>query len=148
LEGHYRIGYGVRSDILLTMRVDFGVFMKTDSISSKVHVYKEDLMFNLKISLAEALCGFSRTIKMPSGRDFEYVSYDTVKDGDLYVIEGEGIRRCNDSRGNLYIYCEVMPMPPMTPEMKRKIWELMTGTPYSVVKFKLQPNVSKVITST
>jgi DnaJ-class molecular chaperone len=138
------MGSDLRGDVLLTLDLDMGIFIIPKSISNKVRVYDDDLMLELSISLAEALCGFSRIIKMPSGYDFEYISYDVIKDDDLYAIENEGLRRRNGKRGILYIRFKITEMPPMPPEMKRKMWEILTGTPYFKTKFKLQPNVSKV----
>lgn len=71
----------------------------------------DHLFMKKKISLVEALTGFSTTITLLDGRALQIVSKPgvTCKPGSLKVIRGEGFPLPNDpsSRGNLYVEFEV-----------------------------------------
>jgi DnaJ-class molecular chaperone len=106
-----------------------------------------DVLAHMKISLPEALCGFTKVIKLPSGNDFVFESYDTIKDGDLYVIDNEGLYYGGGgggTHGKVYVQVNVESMSPLTPIQRKQLWEILTGKPYTNRKFVLQKNLFKV----
>lgn len=143
-EGNYNVDEGFRYDLIIIITLDMMEFTETKKISHKVRTDKYDLLLTLPISLAEALCGFSRTITLLTGEKLEYTSFNTLKDGDLYVISNEGLPHYDGSKGNIYIYIEVMSMPPLPPNIKRCLWESLTQTPYIERKFTFQPKISRL----
>ncbi|KAH0569492.1 Chaperone protein DnaJ subfamily B [Spironucleus salmonicida] len=63
----------------------------------------DDLMIQLKISLAEALCGFSSEIKTLDGRALHVECNEVIQSGGIKVVHGEGMPKINGGFGDLKI---------------------------------------------
>ena len=69
----------------------------------------DDLAVKVEISLFEALTGFRRTISSLDGREVRFKSdvcsneNKCVSDGDVRVVEGEGMPKGDGSFGNLFV---------------------------------------------
>jgi len=90
-----------------------------------------DLLIDYKLTLVEALCGFSFTIKHLDDRELLVKSEkgDVVKPDDVRVIEGEGMpthKRPFD-KGNLYIHFTIeFPKPnTITPAQMKQLEDIL-----------------------
>ncbi|KAL1956417.1 hypothetical protein VTO42DRAFT_7303 [Malbranchea cinnamomea] len=99
-----------------------------------------DLLAKIQISLAEALCGFSRVVvKHLDGRGIELTHPknpgDVLKPGQVLKIPGEGMpRKRSDARGDLYLTVEVI-FPEnqwANPAVLEKLRELLPGPPPAI----------------
>ena len=71
----------------------------------------DNLIYNMKLTLSEALCGFDKVIKHLDGRDIviSRPMGQTMEPNGLYIIEGEGMPKSKDpySKGDLYVTCDI-----------------------------------------
>lgn len=74
-----------------------------------------DLLYNKKITLGDALCGISFNIKHPNGKDIK-IDMEQVKPKQVKIVPNSGIA----GKGNLIINFEIE-FPDVTPEMKEKL---------------------------
>jgi DnaJ-class molecular chaperone len=73
---------------------------------------KDDLTMTMRLSISEALVGFSKSLKDVDGRLFTVrmpPNKDVIKPGEVRVLHGRGMPKANslDVRGDLYIHYEV-----------------------------------------
>jgi len=105
---------------------------KEDAASSRWHREDDDLIYNHKVNLLEALTGFEFNISTLDGRTLIVKSEpDTVlKPGDIRQVDSEGMPRKNSGglqRGKLYIKFEIeFPKPE---EIKGKAAQLRNILP-------------------
>jgi chaperone protein DnaJ len=68
-----------------------------------------NLIYNMKISLTEALCGFTRRIETLDKRllSFTQLPGEVIQHHDLRVVQGEGMPGQHDHRGDLLIQFQV-----------------------------------------
>jgi len=105
---------------------------KDDAASIKWHREEEDLIYQQKVNLLEALTGFEFNITTLDGRILLVKSEpdSVLKPGDIRQIDGEGMPRKNSGglqRGKLYLKFEIeFPKPE---EMKGKAAQLRTVLP-------------------
>lgn len=121
-------------------------FFRNAVINGKIKIGGTDLLTQINITLAESLCGFTKTIKHIDGRDITFSIKNIIKNGDLYTINGEGMpSKTNHQKGNLHILFDVEFMQSLSFEKRKALWEILTDKPYkeqlftpmqvSIVKF-------------
>lgn len=89
-----------------------------------------DLAIVLQVSLTEAICGVTRTLRHLDGRSLEIASPDpklvgnkVLKSGDVHVLAGEGMPKNREGTefGDLYVQYEVvMPSPQKAQSLSTK----------------------------
>lgn len=87
-----------------------------------------DIIYNKRISLKEALCGFAFDINHPSGKKFAVNNTDNpsiIKPNYRKVVPGHGMRRENNV-GNMIVVFEIVFPDSLTPE---QIGVLTAGLP-------------------
>ncbi|EEB08008.1 DNAJ protein Xdj1 [Schizosaccharomyces japonicus yFS275] len=119
----------VPGDVILVLREkDHNVFERLG----------DDLMATVEISLAEALCGFSRVlITTLDGRALRYTqpAGKILRPGDCIVVSNEGMPkgRYIDVRGDLYLKVDIL-FPPdyfyQQPDVARKLAQLLPRAPH------------------
>lgn len=71
------------------------------------HIFQragDDLKYNIKLSITEALCGFTRTIQ---GIDTQSININIDRcsiPGNFHIVKGHGMPKKNGSRGDLLVY--------------------------------------------
>ncbi len=89
-----------------------------------------NLAIFMKLTLAEALCGFKKEFQFLDGRMMYLEENDVIKDGEIRIVVGEGMPHKNSSykKGNLVIKYEVEFPSNLTYETKEQLHQLLTGT--------------------
>jgi DnaJ-class molecular chaperone len=124
------------SVILIIQELEHPVFKRTDTGDA-------DLAIELKISLAESLCGFKRSIEHLDGRKLAIIETETVHDGELKVIKHEGMPlESNTSlHGNLIVKFVVEFPTSLSKQNKRILYSCLTnGESFDDVDFSLPEN--------
>lgn len=88
-----------------------------------------DLLIELNISLAESLCGFTRTVHHLDGKDI-FIAYDEIiQDNTLHRINGKGvpIRQKPYIYGDLIVKFNIMYPDKLTEEQKNSIYSILTN---------------------
>ena len=71
----------------------------------------DHLIYNMQITLTQALCGFDKVIKHLDGRDVVLSSPmgQVVEPNALYMVHEEGMPKSRDpqTKGDLYVACEI-----------------------------------------
>jgi len=99
----------------------------------------------IQITLAESLCGFEKQIKLPNGVDLSLQFPEIIKDGDIYVVEKNGLpMKHNNGFGKLFVVFKVNMNLTLTPEKKMIIWEILTNTQYPEKNYTMYPGMSKL----
>lgn len=89
------------------------------------------LLFKLKISLAESLCGFDKTINFLNNEKFNVNNKNIVKKSNMFIVFNKGMPRFNTNKyGNLYITIEIIYPTELNIETKKKIWNLLTDSEF------------------
>lgn len=91
----------------------------------------EDLMMKMKITLAESLTGFTKTINFFNNKSLNIVHEKLIKHNDVLKIPKHGMPVLKtDTFGDLYIVFEVEYPDDLTNATKRRLWQLLTNNPY------------------
>lgn len=112
-----------RGNVLLVIQeVPHTVFKRTDTGDA-------DLAIILKLSLAEALCGFKRSVEHVDGRKLAIIEHECTNPGTMKVIKQEGMpQRSNTiARGNLIVKFDVEFPTSLTIENKKTLYSCLTG---------------------
>jgi DnaJ-class molecular chaperone len=103
----------------------------------RIPKYKEnpepkDLKMNLKITLAESLVGFSKTINFVNGKEITIFHENLIKQGDVLIVKNYGmpILENNTSNGHLYIVFDIIYPDKISNNTKKILWQVLTNTPY------------------
>lgn len=103
----------------------------------KEEPHPKDLKTNMKISLAESLVGFNKTIKSLDGKNIPLVHDKIVKHGEVLVLQNCGMPVLENSEttklGNLYIVFEVEYPQTISGNTKKILWQLLQNTPYKEI---------------
>ena len=71
----------------------------------------DHLIFNLQITISQALCGFKKAIKHLDGRDMviKYPMGNVMEPNGLYIVHSEGMPKYGQpsSKGDLYVMCDI-----------------------------------------
>lgn len=96
-----------------------------------------DLLISIEISLAESLCGFTRTIDHLDKKQFNLNYGKIVKHGDILIFPGLGMPSLENNTpatktyGNLFVSITVpYPSEELSSDKKGRLWQLLTDTPY------------------
>lgn len=95
-----------------------------------------DLAINIELSLAEALCGFSRSVRHLDGRILSIIGTDPINHGDIKVIKHEGMPRKSNPmmHGNLLVKFSVK----LPSEFDRQtVYHSLTGESLDDVDFSV-----------
>jgi len=120
---------------------------KDDAASSKYHREEEDLIYQQKVNLLEALTGFEFNVTTLDGRFLSVKSEpDTVlKPGDIRQVDNEGMPKKNSGglhRGKLYIKFEIE--FPTSNEIKGKSAQLKNILPAAPTPMHMSGDVEEV----
>ena len=127
-----------RGDIIITINEKKHEFFER---GFGVHGLKNpdpaDLLYKMTITLAESLCGFAKRITHVSGADTRIRHSKCTRNGDIIVVPKQGMPRYNkeDELGDLYVLIDVE-KGELSADIKSKIWQMLTNTPYHPVKDK------------
>mmetsp|Transcript_18429 Transcript_18429/g.37599 ORF Transcript_18429/g.37599 Transcript_18429/m.37599 type:complete len:374 (-) Transcript_18429:46-1167(-) len=85
-----------------------------------------DLRMKMRLSLREALLGFSRKVEHVDGHVFTVADGGTTQHGAVRVVKGEGMPEHNyaSQKGNLHVEFEVEMPPQLTDEQKKAFEDL------------------------
>jgi DnaJ-class molecular chaperone len=142
-----------RSDVVMIIKEKKNdIFKRMFSIrGKKEEVDPADLLMDLDISLAESICGFNKDIDHVSGKKVNISHSNVLKEGDIIVVSKKGMpifdnknENENDNKdgkttsekkqkikyGDLYINIKIQAQS-LKPEVRRKLWQLLVGTPYN-----------------
>lgn len=97
---------------------------------------KNDLLLELKIGLADALCGFKKSFDHLDGRKLYVSEMDVVTDGALKVVREEGMPSSkNSQKGDLFVKYSVEYPESIDDNKKGELYELLTGKKLESVEF-------------
>ena len=128
-------GHPPRGDVLIIIQEkEHPVFVRTNTGEA-------DLAVNIELSLAEALCGFSRSIEHLDGRKLSVIETGPTSYNEIRVIKQEGMPRKSNPmiRGNLLLKFSVT-FP--TNYDKHGVYKCLTGKSLADVDFSPPPDHS------
>lgn len=98
-------------------------------IFKRINTSDADLAIILKLSLADALCGFKRTIEHLDGRKLDIIEDRCINPETIKVIRQEGmpLKSSNILRGNLIVKFEIEFPESLSLENKRTIYSCLTN---------------------
>ena len=85
----------------------------------------------LKITLAESLCGIDKNIKHLDGSHFKVTIDTIIHNQEIFVLKGKGIHG-KRSKGDMIIKM-IIEEETLTPEQKEEIWKILSDKPYKTV---------------
>jgi DnaJ-class molecular chaperone len=131
-EGHIDLMTHNRGDIIVVVKFKpHSQFIHNVTINGRVQLSPLDLLTRVHVSLAESLCGFTKSIPHVNGKEVLISTYEIVKDGDLYVIDDEGLPMRDQRKGKLYLIF-VVDMPTTIASNKREtLWKTLTDQSYT-----------------
>jgi DnaJ-class molecular chaperone len=124
-----------RSDVILHIQEKrHESFKRHFQISGKKdYVDPADLLYELKISLAESLCGLQKDINHINGKIVTIKHSEYLKDGDIIVVPRLGMPVYDNSKvGDLYVSVSVE-RPTLSSNVKNRLWQVLTETKYREV---------------
>ena len=91
-----------------------------------------NISMNIKISLAESLCGFRKNIKHLDGRELSILETKPIKHNDVKFIKNEGLphRDYENRKGDLFIKYEIDYPENLNDNIKKQIYHLLTNKKY------------------
>jgi molecular chaperone DnaJ len=109
---------------------------KEHSVFTRGSILKEaqndnNLIMELKITLAESLCGVDKNIKHLDGSHFKVTIDHLIHNQDVFVLKGKGIHG-RRSKGDMIIKM-VIEEDNITSEQKEEIWKILSDKPYKPV---------------
>lgn len=95
---------------------------------------ENNLWFELKLHLEEALCGFRKVFTHLDGKRFEFGLSEPVKNGAIYVLKGQGMPLYqSNEKGDMLIKINVE-MPNISLKQKKEIWSLFSKEPFTEIR--------------
>lgn len=123
-----------RSNIQLIINLaDHSLFKHSFRINGYNNVSPCDLLYELNIGMAEALCGIYEKIKHINGEEITINIPKMTKSGDIFIIKNFGLPIINTKKyGSLYIHVNIKSddTKELPQTAKKKIWEILKGTSY------------------
>ncbi|CAH6421345.1 DnaJ molecular chaperone [uncultured virus] len=100
-----------------------------------------DLLVEINITLHDALCGFTKTIKHLDGRKLFFMENELIKEGDIKYIPGEGLpyRGKFHKKGDLYLKYQVNYPEKISISQKEQMYKILTGHSMKNIDFSI-PN--------
>ena len=131
-EGHQDLKNNTRSDVVVFIKEkEHKIYKRGFTINNISDPY--NLLAEIEIDLAEALCGFTYKIK---GLDSEYVNIvndSIIKPNTIKVIRNKGmIRKDLNGRGDLFLKINIAfpKQNKITEKNKEKLWEILSEKKY------------------
>lgn len=111
------------------MNISRGVFIK-----ELKHIDIADILLDVDITFAESLTGIKKEINYLSNEKIGIELYEPIQNNDIYVVQNKGMvyvpeENKIDQRGNLFLRFRVQ-KPELNIKQKKKLWQIITGTPY------------------
>lgn len=130
--GHFDLSTKKRGNIIVKISIEQDdKFIRNSVINGKIRLGGSELLMQINITLAESLCGFTKTINHIDGRDITFSIKNIIKNGDLYTINGEGMpSKTTGKKGNLHILFNIEYMQSLSLEKRKALWEILTEQPY------------------
>jgi DnaJ-class molecular chaperone len=121
-----------RTNVIVAIKeIEHKLFTRGSVIKELRKVEESNLVIELNISLAESLCGFSKTITHLNKEELKINMHDMVRHSDIIVIRNQGMYIQNsDKRGDLLIRIKVDTLK-FSKSDKQKIWALLGDGPYN-----------------
>lgn len=120
-----------RSDVVVVIEeIEHSTFERMFVIEGKKeNVDPSDLLIEIDISLAESLCGFTKTVYHLDNKEFVINHDKIVKNNDVFVIPNKGMpKRGNTNKyGDLYVKINVEYPSELEEGRKRQLYKLLTG---------------------
>jgi DnaJ-class molecular chaperone len=134
--GNYNMTTKTRGCIIINVVIDkHPIFARNSIINGNIKLGVRDLLTVVDVTLAEAICGYTKTIKHVNNKDLVFRASGIIKNGDVFVMRGEGIPVdtnlvSSNNAGNLYVMFNVKYPQVLSEEKSKLIWEILTDTPY------------------
>lgn len=131
--GHIDIASKKRGGVVVKIVVQpDATFMRNAVINGRIRIDGCDLLTQIDVTLAEALCGFTKNITHVDGRIIPFSLDDIVPSGTVYVIKGEGIPKKNtEQKGDLYVLVNVKYDNSIPLNKRKAIWNILMETPFT-----------------
>lgn len=124
-----------RSDVVLEIReTPHKIFKRKFAITGKKEFCDPaDLLHDIKITLAESICGIDKKIKNVNGTELAFKYTEHLKENDIIVIPGKGMPVIDEAGkfGDVYIRILEIEKQDIDSATKSRIWQLLTKTPYN-----------------
>ena len=122
-----------RGDIIVIINeIEHSIFKRGIVYDGKLN--PANLAIEIELELHEALCGFVKKFKHLNGEDIYIDHYNIIKDGDLKVIKDKGFpyKGKKYQNGDLFVKFKIKYPQGMddNESLKKKLYELLTGTKY------------------
>jgi len=95
----------------------------------------QNLETKMTITLAEALCGFKKTIIHLDGREIEIICDKVIKPDHAIRVQYEGMQKDRSSPENNHLFVKINIDFPDNLKSKERIWSLLEEREYEEVKF-------------
>ena len=143
--GNYEPSTKKRGNIIVKIEIEqHKKFIRNAVVNGKIRINGCDMLLPIDITLAESICGFTKTFRHIDDREITFSIYDIVKNGDMYTMKGEGIPSKDGTKGNLHIVFNITYIDKLSPEKRKAIWEILTENPYDEKQFiHIKNNISK-----
>lgn len=132
-EGHTFIENNTRSDLVVFIKEkEHKIFKRGFTIKNISDPY--NLFTEIDITLAEALCGFKKTIKGLDFNDINIISDTIIEPDKIKVLRNKGmIRKDLNGNGDLFIKINIKyPIDnDLSIEKKKKLWEILSKKDYN-----------------
>lgn len=126
-EGHIGPDLTTRGDVTVRMKIKpHPIFLRHVDLHDKGTMSVGDLLTHVNLTLTESLCGFKRIILHVSGQNVTLEMTKVIKEGDLHIIENEGLPTKNNKRGKLFVCFHVEVPEQLSTEQRRKIREILS----------------------
>ena len=128
-----------RGDIVFVVQEeDHNVFKRGIQVGE--HADMANLLMEVKITLAQSLCGFKHTYTHLDGKEKVMFEMNPIKDGEIRYISGEGMPKFQNPGhyGDLFIKYDVEYPKKITDEQKDKIHLILTGKSFYDNDFDLK----------
>jgi len=100
-----------------------------------------DLFMKMDITLAEALCGFNKTIEHVDGRKLAFIQTNPINPGDTKILANEGLPIDTYSNGSLHIILNVKFPNDLSNEEKKILYKILTkGKNLDDLDFSVPPD--------
>lgn len=135
--GHANPSTKTRRDVVIKIVIEQDKrFHRNVTINGKFKIGDSNLLTQLDISLAESLCGFTKTFTHITGKQLTFKIDHIIHKGSLHIINGEGMPHKpqkiphneidNHKCGDLYIIFNVIYPESLHSDQKHEIWKSLT----------------------
>lgn len=128
---HIRTNLTRGAVLLIFEEIDHPIFKRVNGTP--------DLLITLKLSLADVVCGFVKTIEHVDGRKLALIQENNINLDEIKIIQNEGLplNGSSHSCGNLVVKFELELPQNLTYENKKIIYNCLTGKSLDNLHFTL-----------